>query len=32
MSETALNLSENIALFTLKSYACKCMDLKELWG
>jgi hypothetical protein len=27
-----LNLSENIALIALKFYACKHMDLKQLWG
>jgi hypothetical protein len=30
--ETALNLSENVVLIALESYACKCMDLKQLWG
>jgi hypothetical protein len=30
--ETALNLSENIALITLESYTCKHMDPKQLWG
>jgi hypothetical protein len=30
--ETVLNLSENIALIALKSYACKCVDPKQLWG
>jgi hypothetical protein len=29
---TALNFSEYIALITLESYACKCMDVKQLWG
>jgi hypothetical protein len=27
-----LNLSENVTLITLESYACKRMDLKQLWG
>jgi hypothetical protein len=26
------NLSENVALITLESYACKRMDPKQLWG
>jgi hypothetical protein len=30
--ETALNFSEYIALIALKSYACECMDAKQLWG
>jgi hypothetical protein len=30
--ETMLNLSENIALIALESYACKRMDLKQLRG
>jgi hypothetical protein len=30
--ETAPNLSENIALIALESYACKHMDPKQLWG
>jgi hypothetical protein len=30
--ETAPNLLENIALIALKSYACKHVDLKQLWG
>jgi hypothetical protein len=30
--ETALNLSENIALISLESYACKHVDLEQLWG
>jgi hypothetical protein len=30
--ETALNFSEYIALIALKSYACKCVDAKQLQG
>jgi hypothetical protein len=30
--ETTPNLSENIALIALKSYACKRVDPKQLWG
>jgi hypothetical protein len=30
--ETAPNLSENIALIALESYACKHVDPKQLWG
>jgi hypothetical protein len=30
--ETALNLSENVALVALESYACKHMDPKQIWG
>jgi hypothetical protein len=30
--ETVPNLSENIALIALESYACKHVDLKQLWG
>jgi hypothetical protein len=30
--ETAPNLSENVALIALKSYTCKRIDPKQLWG
>jgi hypothetical protein len=30
--ETTLNLSENVVLIALDSYAWKRMDLKQLWG
>jgi hypothetical protein len=23
---------ENVALIALESYACKCMDVKQVWG
>jgi hypothetical protein len=30
--ETVPDLSENIALVALKSYACERIDAKQLWG
>jgi hypothetical protein len=30
--ETALNFSEYIVLIALESYACKYVDVKQLWG
>jgi hypothetical protein len=30
--EAALNFSEYIVLIALESYACKCVDAKQLWG